>query len=238
MVWLKRRGILHLLERGCLVIGTAAVFATVARANRELLNMPSWVEGPYHNARAKFVAQVVRMFASSSTGALAGGTICLLGEPMPARVDLSESTKWVEAIGMTSSSVKQKLEMLGIVTLEDANVGMYTCITALSRYNWGIRGPLTSSKLARVQECRKLTGLDILSLLEELPERDDALQDTMEKNVVKLLPHVTCTRCKKPIAGLRPSRVGRIPLHCTNACRDKEYKERQKLKRKSGLVSK
>ena len=41
-----------------------------------------------------------------------------------------------------------------------------------------------STKRVWVQEGRKLRGVDILSLIERLPEQDDVLQEAMEKDIL------------------------------------------------------
>ena len=193
------------------------------------VTMPTWVEGPHYSTRAKFVAQVVRKFGSFCTGTSFREVKCTL-VPWEVHVGETEVTKWNEATGKCSANVIEKLNALGVKTVDDANAGMYTCIVALSRYNWGVRGPAASSKRGWVAEGRKLSGLDMLSLIEELPDENDVLQASMEEEIVKCLPHVTCTMCRKPIPGLRPSRIGRCPLHCINACKYREYKQRRARK--------
>ena len=135
-----------------------------------VVRMPSWVQGSHSNARAKFVALVVRMFGSLCTGPSVAETKCTLVYSQELVGD-TDAKKWREAMVKCSSDVRDTLEGLGVLTLEDANVAMYTCIVALSRYNWGVRGPADSSKRFWVREGRKLTGLDMLSLIEVLPEQ-------------------------------------------------------------------
>ena len=93
--------------------------------------MANWVEMSHHDARTKFVAHVVRMFGSISS---------------PDFGAESENANWNEAVANSSTYVKNKLDMLGVGSLEDANVAMYTCIVAISRYKWGMRGPAASTK--------------------------------------------------------------------------------------------
>ena len=194
--------------------------------------MANWVQMSHHDARTKFVAQVVRMFGSISTGANDGGSLCTV-LPSPDVEAESESANWNEAVANSSTMVKDKLDMLGVVSLEDANVAMYTCIVAISRYKWGMRGPAKSTKRVWVQEGRKLGGVDILSVIESLPEQNDVFQEAMEKDIGSILPYVTCSHCKKRIAGLRPSKmIGRCPMRCSNICKDKENRVVRKLKRK------
>ena len=194
--------------------------------------MATWVYGSYHHARAKFVAQVIREFGSVSTGGNAGDSFSAI---LPPKVSdgVSEKTKWDDAIATMSIHAKEKLAMLGVKTLNDANVGMYSCIVAVSRYKWGLRGPPASCKRMWVQEGRKLTGSDMIHLIESLPEHNDGLQDEMERSIERFLPYVTCSMCKKPIPDLRPWRVrGRCAMRCSPACKHKELREKHKLKRK------
>ena len=195
--------------------------------------MANWVQISHYDARVKFVAQVVRMFGSFRPGANDGGS---LGTLLPAQVVSAdnECTNWEEAVAESASNVKEKLQKLGVVSLEDANVAMYTCIVAISRYKWGMRGPATSTKRVLVREGRKLSGVDILGLIERLPEQNDEFQQAMEKEIGSILPYVKCSYCKKPIAGLRPSKMmGPCPMRCSNACKDKENLERRKRKERN-----
>ena len=192
--------------------------------------MANWAEVSHHGARLKFVAQVVRMFGSVSAGASGDGNIWTPRSAVDV-VGENENANWEEAVANSSSNVKDKLEVLGIVTLEDANVAMYTCIVAVSRFKWGMRGPAASTKKVWVRKGKKLGGFDILGLIERLPEQDDAFQEAMEKGIGSILPYVTCSLCKKPISGLRPSKIrGPCPMRCTNFCKDKENYERRKRK--------
>jgi hypothetical protein len=188
--------------------------------------MPNWAQCGHHDARVKFVAQVVRRFGSFSTGVEDGEVLSALVSSESCLGE-TEKIKWVNATKNISSNAKQKLELLGVNTLEDANVCMYSCIVAFSRYEWGVRGPVASTKRAWVQERRKLTGVDLVRLIETLPQENDALQVTMEKTIENFLPHVTCTMCKKPIADLRTSRKGRRPIRCSNACKSRSYRKRK-----------
>ena len=94
--------------------------------------MPTWVEGPHYSTRAKFVAQVVRKFGSFCTGTSFREVKCTL-VPWEVHVGETEVTKWNEATGKCSANVIEKLNALGVKTVDDANAGMYTCIVALSQ---------------------------------------------------------------------------------------------------------
>ena len=190
--------------------------------------MPTWVQVSHHDARAIFVAKMVKMFGSVLTP-LHPSTLL----PSQTIALEAETAQWNEALTNSSNTVKNKLHMLGIFTLEDANVALYTCIVAVSRYKWGVRGPAASTKRFWVQAGRKLTATDILSLIEQLPEHADAVHQPMAQDIETVLPHVTCSLCKKPIAGLRPSKIiGRCPMRCSTTCKNKQNFEDRKLKRK------
>lgn len=192
--------------------------------------MANWVQASHHDARIKFVAQVVRMFGSNIRRSYehAPLDVCSLGWKSG-----NEDVHWHEAVSSSSTNVKDKLQMLGVESVEDANVCMYTCIVAVSRYKWGLRGPAASTKRVWIQEGKKLAGIDMLRLIERLPEHNDMFQEEMEKEIESILPNVTCVLCKKPIVGLRPSKIiGPCPSRCSKKCIDKEKYERKKLKRK------
>ena len=75
-------------------------------------------------------------------------------------------------------------------------------------------------------------------MIERLPEQDDVFQQAMEKEIGSILPYVTCSLCKKAIAGLRPSKIiGPCGSRCSNACIDKEKYEKKKRKMKEMMDS-
>ena len=194
--------------------------------------MPNWVQLSHHDARANFVAQMVRTFGSFCTRDNNKRKHCTLLHSKPIARE-SENAIWHEAVTTSSTSVKNKLQMLGVLSLNDANVAMYTCVVAVSRYNWGVRDPAASTKRDWVQEGKKLTGVDMIRILEHLPEHNVAIHDPMTKAIENVLPHVTCSLCNKPIAGLHPSKIiGRRPMRCSIACKNKENFEDRKQKRK------
>ena len=216
------------------------LYCAVVQRNKRLrkgLKMTTWLHGSYHHARAKFVAQVVRRFGFLASGGNGGESFAAFLSPKGSD-GVDEMTKWNDAMANISMNGKQTLAVLGVETLDDANVGMYSCIVAVSRYKWGVRGPPASSKRVWVQEGRKLTGTDMIQLIESLPEHNDDLQEEIENSIETLLPHVTCSLCKKPIPDLRPWRVrGRCAMRCSPACKHKELRDKHKMKKKDRAKS-